>query len=102
MDITQLVQRITAYIYDINKLTVLKDKVVDRRGLYYLSKFTNMTQINIELCIRGTTNRIDLTVQQMIKEVSGVMKRLIDKFEDKVRISTESVVSLRYTNIWLY
>jgi hypothetical protein len=89
-------------VYNVNKLTALKDKVVDGRGLHYLSKFTNTTQIDIELCVAGTTNRMDLTAQQMIKEVSGVMKRLIDKFEDKVRISTESVVSLRSFNIRLY
>jgi hypothetical protein len=61
-----------------------------------------VTRIDIELSVKGATNGIDLTAQQMIKEVSGVVKRLINKFEDKVKISTESVVSLRCANIWPY
>jgi hypothetical protein len=38
----------------------------------------------------------------MIKDISGVVKGLIDQFGDKVRIHTESAVSLRVVNIRPY
>lgn len=102
VDVAQLVRKITVRVYDIDNPTAPKDEVVDGRGLHYLSRFINATQINIELRIGGAINGLDLTAQQMIKEVSGVVKMLIEKFEDKVWISTESIVSLKRTNIRPY
>jgi hypothetical protein len=99
VDVARLVRRITARVYDVDKP---KDEVVDGRGLHYLFQFTNATRIDIELRVGGAINGMDLTSQQMIKEVSGVVKRLIDKFENKVGISTESVVSLKCANIRPY
>jgi hypothetical protein len=54
-----------------------------------------LARLDIELVVRGAVNGLDLKTQQMVKEISEVVKGLIDQFEDKLWISTESVVSLK-------
>jgi hypothetical protein len=101
VDVAQLVQRIIVRVYNVERLAGPKDKA-HKRGLDCLSKFTNAAQIDIELVVRGAVNGLDLKTQLIIKEISGVVKGLIDQFGDKVRIRTESAVSLRVVNIRPY
>jgi hypothetical protein len=90
---------ITVRVYDTDEPP--KDEL-EGKGLHHLSKFTNATEISIELCVGEVVNGLDLTTQQMIREISRVVRGLIDQFRGKVRISTESVVSLRSFNIRPY
>jgi hypothetical protein len=101
VDVTQLVQSITVRVYDMDNPAGQKDEE-DGRGLHHLSKFTNTTVIKVELQVRGAANGMDLTTQQMIRDISGVVKGLIDQFGDKVWISKESVFNWRRVDIRPY
>jgi hypothetical protein len=72
------------------------------RGLHHLATFTNATQVDIELAVGGAVNGLDLTTQQVIRDIAVVVKGLIDQFQDKLSIRTESTISMQTANIRPY
>ncbi|PVH67547.1 hypothetical protein DL98DRAFT_398978, partial [Cadophora sp. DSE1049] len=72
------------------------------RDLRYLSKFTNATWIEIEIWVGGTMDGMDLRTQQKIKELSGIVKELIDQFGDAIAISKASADGIHRHDIRPY
>ncbi|KIM92507.1 hypothetical protein OIDMADRAFT_36538 [Oidiodendron maius Zn] len=91
VEVVQLVKGITVRVYDVDSPAGLKE-----------DEFPTATPIDIELQVGGAINGMDLMMQQMIRDISGVVKGLIGRFGDGLSIRTESVVSLMMCNIRPY
>lgn len=102
VEVAQLVKGITVRVYDVDSPAGPKEDEVKWKGLHHLSQFPTATPIDIELQVGGAINGMDLTTQQMIRDISGVVKGLIGRFGDGLSIRTESVVSLMICNIRPY
>lgn len=59
--------------------------------LRQLLSFENAEWIGIEICGRGALDGSDLKTQMKIKEISGIVKQLVEKFQSRFTISKVAV-----------
>jgi hypothetical protein len=95
MAIEPLVRRIIVrvdlrHIHDMDNFTVMPEGETEKswvmRDLRQLLEFTNAEFIGIEVQGGGALNGSDIQTQEKIKEMSGIVKKLIERFGEKLTI----------------